>query len=91
MEYEMSVYDKTVLNTFLEKQLQLFPEKVADTPEEAEMFLEDCMAVVCRNIYEVREYFDSQGMDVAGMDDGELEEAQEVFLLPDNRYLIVEG
>mgnify|MGYP003391369274 CR=1 FL=1 len=28
-------YDKEVLQAFLEKQLQLFPEKVAETEEEA--------------------------------------------------------
>ena len=39
-------YDKVCIDTFLKKQLQLFPETVAETPEEAEEFLEDCMAVV---------------------------------------------
>ena len=33
MTYE---FDDEVLNAFLEKQLQLFPETVAQTPEEAE-------------------------------------------------------
>ena len=43
-------YDDEVLEVFLEKQLQLFPENVAETPEEAEEFLDDCMAVVCKNL-----------------------------------------
>ena len=54
----MYEYDDEVLDTFLKKQTQLFSEEVADTPEAAEEFLEDCMAVVCKNIKEVRDYFD---------------------------------
>ena len=33
------------------------------------------MAVVCKNIKEVRDYFDDAGMDVAGMSEEELLEA----------------
>lgn len=84
-------YDEEVLAVFLEKQKQLFSENVADTPQEAEEFLEDCMAVVCRNRKEVREYFEEAGTDIAGMTDDELLEASEVFELPDGRFLIVEG
>ena len=84
-------YDDEVLEVFLEKQEQLFSEPVAETPEEAEEFLEDCMAVVCKNIREVREYFDEAGTDIAGMSDEDLLEASEVFELPSGRYLIVEG
>ena len=87
----MGEFDDSVLTCFLEKQGQLFPEDVADSKEEAEAFLEDCMAVVVKNFKEVREYFDEAGMDVAGMSDEELAEAGEVFALPDGRYLIVEG
>ena len=84
-------YDDEVLEVFLEKQGQLFPEEVASSPEEAEEFLEDCMAVVCKNLREVREYFDEAGTDIAGMSDDELLEASEVFELPSGRFLIVEG
>ena len=59
--------------------------------EEAEAFLEDCMAVVVDSLKEVREYLDEIGADVIGMSDEELEEALEVFVLPSGRYLIVEG
>ena len=52
----MDQFDNEVLDTFLENQLQLFPEEVAETREEAEEFLEDCMAVVCENEREVKEY-----------------------------------
>ena len=38
-------YDETCLEYFLAHQEQLLPEPVAETIEEAEEFLEDCMAV----------------------------------------------
>lgn len=84
-------YDDDVLEVFLEKQGQLFSENVAETMEEAEEFLEDCMAVVCKNLKEVKEYFDEAGIDIVGMDDEEILESAEVFELPGGRYLIVEG
>lgn len=84
-------YDDEVLEVFLENQGQLFPEDVAETPEEAEEFLEDCMAVVCKNLHEVRDYFEEAGTDIAGMSDDELLEASEVFELPSGRFLVVEG
>ncbi len=84
-------YDDEVIEVFLENQEQLFPEIVAETPEEAEEFLEDCMAVVCKNLREVKEYFEEAGTDIAGMSDDEILEASEVFPLPSGRYLIVEG
>lgn len=87
----MNEYDEEILQCFLEHQMQLFPEPVADSPEEAEEFLEDCMAVVCKNSKEVRDYFDDAGMDVAGMSDEELLEASEVFAVGDGRFLVVEG
>ena len=43
-------YDETCLEYFLAHQEQLLPEPVAETMEEAEEFLEDCMAVVCMNL-----------------------------------------
>ena len=39
----MGTYDDLCLDVFLKKQTQLFREAVADTPEEAEAFLEKCM------------------------------------------------
>ena len=41
----MNEYDEEILHYFLEHQTQLFPEAVAESPEEAEEFLEDCMAM----------------------------------------------
>lgn len=87
----MNEYDEECLKIFLDRQLQLFREEVATTPEEAEEFLEDCMAVVCQNLKEVKEYFDAEGVDIAGLSLSDLEELEEVFALPSGRYLIVEA
>lgn len=87
----MYEYDEECLKVFLEKQGQLFDEPVAETPEEAEAILEDCMAVVVDSIKEVKEFLEEEGMDVDGMSNEELEEASEVFALSGGRYLIVEG
>ncbi len=87
----MHEYDDVVLSCFLKKQKQLFPENVAETPEEAEAFLEDCMAVVVNSVQEVWEYFDEEGVDMEGADEEEILSAQEVFDVGDGRYLIVEG
>ena len=64
---------------------------MADSLEEAEAFLEDCMAVICDNIKEVKQFLDESGADVSGMSNHEIEEAEEVFSLPDGRYLVVEA
>ena len=82
------MYTEECIQTFLEKQEQLFDEPVAETYEEAEEFLEDCMAVVADSIDEVRKYLSGMGADVDGMSNEELEEASEVFALPDGKYLI---
>ena len=87
----MYEYHEECLKVFLEKQLQLFDEPVAETLEEAEAFLEDCMAVVVDGLDEVKEYFEENGMDISDMTREELEEASEVFALPNGQYLIVEG
>lgn len=87
----MYEYDEECLKVFLEKQLQLFDEPVAETLEEAEAFLEDCMAIVVDSLDEVRDYFEENGADIAEMTDDELEEASEVFPVSDGRYLVVEG
>ena len=87
----MYEYDEECLKVFLEKQLQLFDEPVAETLEEAEAVLEDCMAVVVDSLDEVRDYFEENGADIAEMTDDELEEASEVFPVSDGRYLVVEG
>lgn len=87
----MNEYSKECLETFLKNQGQLFDEPVAETLEEAQWFLEDCLAVVVNNSKEVKKYLDDAGMDIDGMTTAELEEAAEVFALPSGKYLIVEG
>ena len=87
----MYEYSEECLKVFLKKQLQLFDEPVADSLEEAEAFLEDCMAVVVDSLDEVAEYFEDNGMDISDMTPEELEDASEVFALPNGQYLIVEG
>lgn len=84
MEYN---YDKLCLETFLEKQLQLYPEKVAETLEEADDFLDMCMAVVCKDKKDVKGYLREVGLDTADLD---ISEMPEIFPLSDGRYLVVE-
>ncbi len=85
----MHEYDDAVLQCFLRQQEQLFPEEVASSLEEAEAFLEECMAVVVNSAKEVREYFEEAGIDMEDAD--RILEAEEVFEVGDGRYLIVEG
>ncbi len=79
----MRIYDDQVLDVFLEKQGQLFDERVAATREEAEEFLEDCMAVVVDSMKEVLEYFDEEGMDMEGAGEEEMRNASEVSVTGD--------
>ena len=87
----MYEFDDEVLECFLENQLQLFPERVAETLDEAEEFLTECMAVVVDSVEEVIEYFEEEGLDLDGALDDEILSADEVFDIGDGRYLIVEG
>lgn len=84
------MYDDLCVQTFLENQLQLFPEPVAETEEEALYFLEDVCAVVCDSEKEAITYMKDM-LDVYGMSKDEILSAEEVFALPDGRFLIVEG
>lgn len=87
----MSEFDDKVLQCFLDNQLRLFPEPVAESLEEAEEFLEDCMAVVVESAQEVMAFFEEEGIDMEGASMDEILEADEVFEIGDGRYLIVEG
>ncbi len=84
----MQEFDEAVLNCFLEKQNRLFPRPVAETLEEAEAFLTDCLAVVLDSPGEVEQYFEEEGLDTGG---GRAIDAEEVFAVGDGRYLVVEG
>lgn len=85
------MYKKESVETFLKNQGRLYDEPVAETYEEAEEFVEDCMAVEVKTLKEVRRYLDEAGADVEGMSEDELKDASEVFALPSGGYLIVEG
>lgn len=87
----MHEFDDAVLTCFLENQSQLFTEDVVSNLEEAEAFLEECMAVVVDSVEEVIEYFEEEGIDMEGAEGEEILEASEVFDIGDGRYLIVEG
>ena len=87
----MHEFDDAVLECFLKNQSQLFPEDVAANLEEAEAFLEECMAVVVDSVDEVIEYFEEEGIDVESAVGDEILEASEIFDIGDGRYLIVEG
>ncbi len=87
----MPDFDDKVIACFLKNQTQLFPEPVAETPEEAEAFLEEIFAVVVSSKEEVYSYFEEEGLDIAGLSPEELLEADEVFEVGDGRYLIIEG
>ena len=83
-------YDEKVLDAFLAQQNKLYPEPVAEDREEAERFLQECMAVVADSLSEVMEYMEEAGADISGMDEKEIAEAEEVFAVGDGRYLVLE-
>lgn len=87
----MPDFDEKVLQCFLDNQLSLYPEPVAETLEEALDYLNQCMALVVNSKEEVWEYFDEEGVDMENMDADGIVEADEVFAVGDGRYLIVEG
>ena len=74
---------------FLRDQKQLFDEPVAYDLEEAKEFLEDCMAVYCKDIKELREVMDDEGIDVSDLSNDELLEQLEVFRLDNGGYFFV--
>lgn len=87
----MREFDDAVLECFLDNQCQLFPKNVAETLDEAEDFLEECMAVVVDSVDEVIEYFEDEGIDIEGAMDDKILSADEVFDVGDGRYLIVQA
>lgn len=87
----MYEYSEECLKCFLENQTQLLKEPVAETMEEADEFLQDCMAQVFDSLKEIKKYWDDNGMDVQGMSLQEIEESLEVFKLPSGKYLVVEA
>ncbi|MBQ8327678.1 MAG: glyoxalase [Lachnospiraceae bacterium] len=86
----MNGFDRKVLKCFLDQQLKLFPEEVAANEEEAEEFLEDCMAVVLDSKEDVLEYLEEVGVDLEEQSEEEILSMEEVFAVGDGRYLVVE-
>ena len=87
----MDKHSDECAKVFLRDQKQLFDEPVAYDLEEAKEFLEDCMAVYCKDIKELREVMDDEGMDVSDLSNDELLEQLEVFKLDNGGYFFVEG
>lgn len=85
------MFDRAVLECFLDNQLQLFPETVCDSLEEAKEFLEESEAYVVRGKKAVFEYFEEAGIDTEHASLDELLDEAEVFDIGDGRFLIVEG
>ena len=80
-------YEKSVLETFIKKQVLLFDEVVAEPLEEADEFLDFMMVTVVDNEKQLKSYFDELGVDT----EDDILNAAEVFKLDDGRFLIVEG
>jgi len=88
----MPEFDNAVLQCFLEKQGQLFPEgNVCEDLDEAKEFLEENFAVVLNSVKEVVEFFEEEGLDLDDLDEDGILEADEVFDIGDGRYLVIEG
>ena len=87
----MPEFDNKVLDVFLEQQEKLYPERVAETREEARDFLEEAFAVVLDSKKEVWDYFNEEGLDLEDLDADSIASADEVFEIGDGRFLIVEG
>lgn len=86
----MQNIDKEIAKFFLENQDRMYDEPVAESVEDAMEFLEDSMAMVFDNIGELKDYL-SEDADITEMTDDDIEDALEVFKLPDGRYLLVEA
>lgn len=87
----MLEYKEEYVEYFIEHQEQLLGRREFETLQEADEFLQDCMAVVCDSLEDVREYLEEVGMDAYGMDDEELLSQSEIFAVGDGKYLVVEG
>lgn len=88
----MPEFDDVVCKAFLDQQDQLFPEgDVCESVEDARDFLIENLAVVVNSIDEVMEFFEEEGLDLEGLTDESILDADEVFEIGDGRFLIIEG
>lgn len=85
----MGEIDGVCAKFFYENQERLFPKKLVHNTDEAQAFLEDCMALVLDSRKELEDYMKDEGIDTSDYED--ITEALEVFSLPDGRYLYVEA
>ena len=77
---------------FLRDQKRLFDEPVAYNIEEAKEFLEECDAFYAKDIKELREALEDEGLSVSEFSDTELKDQLEVFKLDnDGGFFFVEG
>lgn len=83
-------FNNEVLDYFIKNQTQLFPEEVVSSREEAREFLEECFAIICKDKKELRKYLYDIA-DISGMSDKELLECEEVFVLPDGQFLVLDA
>lgn len=84
------MYDDKVISAFMAHQLDLYPEPVAGSPEEAEDYLEDIMAAVADTRGEVMEYLEEVGVDTEGLSEEEIFAMPEIMEVGDGRYLLLE-
>lgn len=84
-------FDNLVLDVFIEKQLKLYPQKVAESREEANEFLIDCGAFVASDLNDLWRYFEEEGLDTDGLTRKDIATADEVFDIGDGRFLVVEA
>lgn len=84
------MFDKKVIKAFLDNQLKLYPEIVAQDEEEALDFLECSLATVVNSPKDVIDFLKSVGVDTAGLSRKELLALPEVIEVGDGRFLILE-
>lgn len=84
------MYDDIIVSCFLENQLELYPEPVAESEDEARDFLEEICAAVANDKKEAIEYLEEVGVDTEGMSEDEILDLPEIMRTYDGRYLILE-
>ena len=61
------------------------------TKEIAQAFKDKNGSVICKDLKDVKDYFDEEGVDLEGQSKEDILDAPEVFDVGDGRYLIVES
>lgn len=82
--------EKAIAQYFFDNQNELFEEPVADSVSDMADFLEDSMAEIFDDIESLKEYIEEAGFDILGMTDEEVIDSDEVFKIPDGRYVFLE-